>query len=149
MQRQNVAKVQFTGVEASAQVPVGAYFSVSAGFTGNRSVIKEFPEQQDLEDKTLTYVPEVKGSFALGFHRFLDGTLTLELVGKQYSDDKNEKSIPGYGVVHLKVSRRLVPGLRLGVDVRNILDKQYLQSATSLDPGRIILGTVSYDLQRP
>ncbi|MCK4416829.1 MAG: TonB-dependent receptor [Candidatus Latescibacteria bacterium] len=149
MQRQNVAKVQFTGVEASAQVPVGAYFSVSAGFTGSRSVIKEFPERQDLEDKTLTYVPEVKGSFALGFHRFLDGTLTLELVGKQYSDDKNEESIPGYGVMHLKVSRRLVPGLRLGVDVRNILDKQYLQSVTSLDPGRLIVGIVSYDLQQP
>ncbi|MCD6335586.1 MAG: TonB-dependent receptor [Candidatus Latescibacteria bacterium] len=148
-QRKNVAKVHLTGVEASARVPIGATFCVSAGFTGTRSVIKEFPERQDLEDKTLTYVPEVKGSLALDFHKFLDGTLTWELVGKQYSDDKNEQSIPGYGVVHLKASRKLVPGLRLGVDVRNILDKQYLQSTTSLDPGRTILGTVSYDLQRP
>ena len=148
-QRKNVAKVQFRGIEASVQCPVGKNFSVFAGFTWRRSIIEKFPERQDLVNKMLSYVPEVKGSFRLDFHKFLDGTLSWELVGKQYSDDKNENCILAYGVVHLKASRKLVSGLRLSVDVRNILDKQYLQSATTLDPGRIILASISYDLNRP
>ena len=107
-------------------------------------MIDEFPERTDLEGKRLTYTPEQKYKISLGFHYFVDGSITWEWVGKQYTDDQNTDEISSYNALHLHVTKRIFNGLSLGMMVRNVLDTQYLQSETSLDPGRIILGSLTY-----
>jgi iron complex outermembrane receptor protein len=145
MQRQNVARAVMRGIEASIQVPVTHFLDVSAGFTLSRSEIDEFPEQPELEGKFLTYAPAEKAKILLGFHQFLDGSLIWEWVGKQYTDDLNTDVINTYQLLHLNFSRKLGKGFRVGVMIRNILDTQYLQSNIRLDPGRIVLGSMSYE----
>jgi iron complex outermembrane receptor protein len=144
-QKQNVARVLMNGIEASIQVPITYFLDVSAGFTLNRSEIDKFPEQPELEGKILTYTPQKKAKIVIGFHQFLDGSLIWEWVGKQYTDDLNTDVIDTYQLLHFNFSRKLMKGFRAGVMIRNILDTQYLQSNISLDPGRIILGSVSYE----
>ena len=147
-QRQNVARVEMKGIETSVQIPVNRSFDLSAGLTISRSVIDEFPEQTDLEGKALTYSPQQKGKVSLGFHHFLDGSVTWEWVGKQYTDDQNTDEISAYDVLHLSFSKRIVSGLQLGLIIRNVFDTQYLQSEISLDPGRIVLGSLTYEFDR-
>lgn len=143
-QRQNVGGVEMKGIEASVQAPLNQFLDVSAGLTISQSIIDEFPERTDLEGNSLTYSPEQKGKISLGFHYFVDGSLTWEWVGKQYTDDQNMDEISSYNTLHLNVTKNIVNGLRVGLMVRNVLDTQYLQSETSLDPGRMILGSLTY-----
>ncbi|MBN1351941.1 TonB-dependent receptor [candidate division KSB1 bacterium] len=144
MQRQNVARVIMQGIETSAQSSLGRYFDLSAGLTISKSAIEAFPERKDLTGKLLTYSPGQKAKISLGFDAFIDGSVTWEWVGKQYNDDLNTDVISAYDAVHINVSKRLTKSVCADLWVRNLFDTQYLQSEIALDPGRIIMGTLSF-----
>ncbi len=143
-QRRNVARVDMYGVETSLSAPLGRHLNVSAGLTCNKSAIDRFPRRPDLEGKILTYSPRQKAGVTLDFLTFIDGALTWQWTGKQYTDNLNQEAIEAYHLLHLNIFRSISKNMRAGLTIRNLLDEQYLATEIHLDPGRFWMVSISY-----
>ncbi|MBN1996312.1 TonB-dependent receptor [candidate division KSB1 bacterium] len=144
-QRRNVARVKIYGIETSLTTPLGRYLHFSTGFTLNHSSIDRFSQMPDLQGKILTYSPGRKAKISVDFTAFIDGSVIWEWIDKQYTDNQNNETIAAFPLLHLNLSLPVVKGARAGLKIRNLLNEQYLLSEISLDPGRMVMGWLSYE----
>lgn len=145
-QRQNLARVHFMGVEYSLHAPLMKTLDVRLSAAVTHTEIIDFPERPDLVGSKLEMNPEEVGRMVVTWMGPVTSSVTWELTGAQYYYNGNEKvKIPGYGIVHARVSRDLMKSLRLDFDIRNILDRKYLQSVTTLDPGRFMMLSLNWN----
>ncbi|MFH1006108.1 MAG: TonB-dependent receptor [Candidatus Latescibacterota bacterium] len=145
-QTENVGKVTMQGVEAELNVRPIRRVSLSVAYTYNESVIKEFEEDPELEDKVLTYAPKHKVSFGVGYDHpeLFTADLIGRYVGERFGDDKNsEKKMGRYFVMDLKLSRHITDYLAVSLGVANLTDKNYEEKSGYVAPGRTITGEIT------
>jgi outer membrane receptor protein involved in Fe transport len=83
----------------------------------------------------LPQVPRHRASFEVAYNnpRWVDVTVDLQAVGRQYDDDQNSRIVPGhsqaglpaYALVSVYASRRLTGAFDVFVGAQNLLDQQY------------------------
>jgi len=146
-QRQNVGKVEIYGLEPGLTVRPAEGLKCFANLTLNSSKIKEFKPNPELEGKYLEYTPRLKANVGLLYSNpsILTASLVWRYVGGMYVDPENteKRKIDPYYVIDLKLSRQIARYGDISVDIKNLLDREYVEREDYLDPGRFIVFSVN------
>lgn len=84
-----------------------------------------------------------------GFGQTLDAGVGLRYVDERYASVDNEQAVPGYTVVDANLGWQVLPDVRLGLQVNNLFNRDYVVSAHSgeqwlLGAPRSYFATVDY-----
>lgn len=137
-QRQNVSRVNVTGVEFDLKYTIIRGLDLTANYSYNDSKIEKFPERPELDGKVLTYAPkhQVKGSI-----NWTGGWVDVFLKGsyksKQFTTDTNEEFIKPYSVWDLRLSRWLNHRYYVGFEILNLFDNRHMNTKDYISTGRL------------
>jgi outer membrane receptor protein involved in Fe transport len=138
-QRQNVSRVNASGLELEADVRPHRSLVLSALVALTDSRFGESAAQPELEDNQVPQVPKYQLGLGASYTnpRVLTFRAQLRVVGPQFDDDLNQFELDGFTVVDASASRSLVGGLQLFLGVENLFDVEY-------DVGRTPLRTIGW-----
>ena len=143
---QNVGEVKSYGVEMQGQIEtpwnILAWFNATwmqMGYDENLHIHKEGqPRVLNIKGNQTPSVPSLSAYAGLRY-RYRGWMLSgrIRHVGKRYGDATNLEDIPAHNLLHIKGRYRLeVPWARklsLGVEVRNLLDMDYVGRIVAMD----------------
>jgi len=66
-----------------------------------------------------------------GFGQRLEAGIGARYVDERYANTANTQSAPGYTVVDADIGWQVLPDVRLGLQLNNLFDREYVQSAFS------------------
>jgi outer membrane receptor protein involved in Fe transport len=134
-QRQNLGRTRIRGLQQDADVRVGASWRFTGGYMYEHAEVREFDANPALIGKFLPQVPRHRGALAATYAnpRILSFSVGVQLVGSQFDDDQNIRTVPGlsepglpdYSLLSFTVSRAIVRGVEGFVGVQNAFDEQY------------------------
>lgn len=134
----NLARVRIYGFELPVKYVSGG-LSVSASYARSHSRITDSPALASIKDKELTYAPRHIWSAGLSWK---PGPFTFSADWKhksrQFTDDANTSSVPGYSVAGFGVARELGGGSSLSLRLDNAFKEIRQSSDEYLAPGRMI-----------
>lgn len=134
----NVARVRIYGFELPVTYIRGG-LSVSAAYARSHSRITDSPALASIKDKELTYAPRHIWSAGLSWKR---GPYTFSAgwtqKSRQFTDDANTSSVPGYSVTGFGAERGLGGGSSLSLRLDNAFKELRQGSDEELAPGRMV-----------
>lgn len=149
--KQNISKVEITGVELDISANPTAWLSVNATYTFNHSVIREFiphdtAVDKDLNGKFLTDVPAHKATAGLTIrHRLLNLNLVWKYSGKRYINDENKVDYylktdryPAYHMVSARLWHVFKKNYTFAFNAENIFDTRFIDDRLQQNPGRMM-----------
>ncbi len=144
-QKQNVAKVEIQGAETELRYNLLKEWSFSANYTYNSSRIKEHTDKT-LEGNYLTYTPRDKLSLGTSFRdpRFINVDIVARYLGTFYNDDKNTQVMGHDFIWDVNLSREVLKGLDLSLNVQNLFDRTYQAYYGTLAPPLTVMGTIKW-----
>jgi iron complex outermembrane receptor protein len=126
------------GLEASLELALGDQWQVSANASLVRAKFDDFDEvvdgvAQDRAGNRPTNVPRRTANLWLskGFGQQVEAGIGARYVDERYADTANSQSAPGYTVVDANIGWQVLPDVRLGLQVNNLFDREYVASAFS------------------
>jgi outer membrane receptor protein involved in Fe transport len=135
-QRQNLGKTRIQGVQTDVEYRLGASWRVAGAYLFNHATVEAFAADPTLVGKVLPQVPAHRASLQVAYANRSVATIAfaLQVVGRQFDDDQNLRTVPGhttpglpgYAVADLTLTRTLRKGTELFVGVQNLLDQQYI-----------------------
>ncbi|GEM_PF-1178230 len=134
----NVAKVRIYGFELPVKYIRGG-FSVSASYAQSHSRVTDSPALASIKDKALTYAPRHIWSAGLAWKKgpcAFSASWTHK--SRQFTDDANVASVPGYSTAGFGVSRDLGGGSSLSLRLDNAFKELHQSSDEEFAPGRIV-----------
>jgi iron complex outermembrane receptor protein len=143
--RENVTRVNITGIELDARYQLNPSFLVRANYTINRSEIGEFEENPELAGKQLKYTPAHRASAGLlWLNRYVNIGFNLLYKDQQYTDDANVNKIDPYTTADLQLSRHLFSDhLGITLSVQDLFDNEHMETAEYISPGKLINARIS------
>jgi outer membrane receptor protein involved in Fe transport len=133
-QRQNLGRARIRGIEAEADLRVGAGWRARAAYAlvDSRVTDARGGEQAGRE---LPQDPRHRASLSILFDRprLLAVLGQLRYLGRQFEDDLNTRPMPAVLLVDLSATRRVTPGLDVVLAVENLLDTEYLVGRAGVD----------------
>ena len=144
------------GLEATLELALGQQWQVSANAAVVRAKYDDFDESvggvpQDRSGNRPANVPRRTANLWLskGFGQQVDAGIGARYVDERFSDSANTQSAPGYTVVDANLGWQVLPDVRLGLQVNNLFDREYVTSAFSgtqwvMGAPRSYLATVDY-----
>lgn len=133
-QRQNLGRTRIRGLQTDLDY-VRERFRFSAAYMHNRAMVTEYTAAPDLIGKFLPQVPRHRGSLQAAFspRPAIDFAAAVQLVGAQFDDDLNVRTIPGrsgpglpaFASLDLTGSWRVHRKLQLFAGVQNVLGQEY------------------------
>lgn len=134
-QRQNLGAAAIVGVEMSARCSVTRRWRLQAAYMFVDATVSSAPAQPELVGKQLAQDPRHRFSAALSFseRRWFSAILEVRYTGRQFDDDRNQVSLPGFAVVSARVSRQIVPHVDATLAIENLLNQQYLVGRSGVD----------------
>ena len=143
--RENVTRVGITGIELDARFQVNDQLLFRANYTYNRSEIVSFDERPELTGKALTYTPSNRGTASILWqNKIVQLGFSLLIKGRQFTDDLNEQTIPGYSTADLRISREFLHDhLNITFSMMDIFDNEHMENTEFISPGRLISGRLS------
>jgi outer membrane cobalamin receptor len=144
-QYKNLGKVTAKGLELEAQYRVAKPLTFFAAYTLNSSKIDEYEDDRSLEGKYLPWLPKDQTSFGVVFSdpSICTARLSGRYVGTIYDDDENKEEVGDYFTADLKLSRTFFNHVEASLDVFNIFDKDYQETESGENPGRIVMGNIT------
>jgi TonB-dependent siderophore receptor len=141
----NIGEVEIKGLELEAQYKILPQLTFYGTYTLNSSKIDEFEEDRSLEGKYLPWLPKDQTSVGVIFSNpaICTARLNGRYVGTIYDDDENEEKIGDYFTADLKLSRTFFKYVEASLDVFNIFDKDYQETESTENPGRIVMGNIT------
>jgi outer membrane receptor protein involved in Fe transport len=135
LQRKNLGATRIAGVQHDVEYQIDRSWSVSAAYLYNRAKVTENPSNTALVGLYLPQVPKHRGSVEVTYAnpRWFTANLLVQASGRQFDDDRNVLSIPGYstpglpkyGVVSFSISRQVTHNFEVFAAAQNLLDQQY------------------------
>jgi len=158
-QRQNLGRTRIQGLQNDVEVRIGSSWRFSGGYLYERAEVREYDANPALVGNTLAQVPRHRASLQAFYTspRYLTFSVALQALGRQFDDDMNvrivpglsEPGLPGYGLVSVTASRRIVRGVEGFVAVQNLFDQEYFVGTlpTTVGSPRLITGGVRVRLE--
>lgn len=133
-QRRNLGRSSILGLETGTGIDVGHGLSASVAYLWTNGEIRSAADDPTLVGNRLPQVPRHQGTFAFDYD---DGgswhaSLQVRVVGRQYEDDANTRSLSPYATVDAFVGRDLGAGFEVFVAAENLFDKT-VESGVSAD----------------
>ncbi|WP_460415773.1 TonB-dependent receptor [Pseudomonas sp. microsymbiont 2] len=126
------------GLEATLELALGNQWQLSANAALVRAQYDEYLQStsqgvMDRAGNRPANVPRRTANLWLskGFGQTVDAGIGLRYVDQRYADVANSQQVPGYTVVDANLGWQVLPDVRLGLQVNNLLDRQYVASAHS------------------
>jgi len=156
-QRQNLGRTRVWGVQTDAEYRLGEMWRVSGGYLYNQGTVREFDANPALIGKFLPQVPEHRGSFRVIYADPRIATLTLgaQFIGRQFDDDLNVRTVPGftdpglpkYATWDFTASRGFGRNVEAFVSVQNVADELYYVGTLPTTTGTPRLATAGVRLR--
>ncbi|MBO9548593.1 TonB-dependent receptor [Pseudomonas sp.] len=126
------------GLEASLELALGQQWQVSANAALVRAKYDDFDEvvdgvALDRAGNRPANVPRRTANLWLtkGFGQQVEAGIGARYVDERYADTANSQSAPGYTVVDANIGWQVLPDVRLGLQVNNLFDREYVASVFS------------------
>lgn len=154
--KQQAGQQRSDGLEASLELDLGRQWQLSANASLLRARYDDFDESvggvvQDRAGNRPANVPRRTANLWLskGLGKTVDAGIGLRYVDQRYADNANLYSVPGYTVVDANLGWQLLPDVRLGLQLNNLFNRDYVVAAHSgeqwlLGVPRSYFATVDY-----
>lgn len=126
------------GLEASLELALGQQWQVSANAALVRAKYDDFDEvvdgvALDRAGNRPANVPRRTANLWLskGFGQQVEAGIGARYVDERYANTANSQSAPGYTVVDANIGWQVLPDVRLGLQVNNLFDREYVASVFS------------------
>ncbi|MFB1630099.1 TonB-dependent receptor [Pseudomonas sp. AP-1] len=136
--KQQAGQQTSDGLEASLELALPHQWQVSANAAVVRATYDDFDEvvggvTQDRAGNRPANVPRRTANLwvSKGFGQAVEAGLGLRYVDQRYADSANSLQVPGYTVVDANLGWQVVPDVRLGLQLNNLFDRDYVSSAYS------------------
>ncbi|GGU75664.1 TonB-dependent receptor [Pseudomonas laurentiana] len=137
---QQVGQQSSEGLEATLELALAQQWHVSANASVVRAAYDDFDEVvagtivSRVGNRPIN-VPRRTANLWLrkALRNDLDAGLGLRYVDARYADTANQATVPGYTVVDGNLGWQLLPEVRLGLQVNNLLDRRYAVTAHSAE----------------
>jgi len=136
LQRQNLGRTRIRGLQTDAEINVGPFVRVSAGYLFNDAKVREFVANPVLVGLYLAQVPKHRGSVQVAYAnpKFFNAAISVQGYGRQFEDDLNVRQVPGestpglpgYQIVDLTASRSIGPNVEFFFGIQNVTDEEYI-----------------------
>ncbi|MEA5670793.1 TonB-dependent receptor [Pseudomonas sp. MH2] len=155
-EKQQAGQQTSDGLEAALELDLGHQWQVSANASVVRAKYDDFDETvggapQDRAGNRPANVPRRTANLWLnkGFGQTVDAGIGLRYVDQRYADTANAYSVPGYTVVDANLGWQVLPDVRLGLQLNNLFNRDYVVAAHSgeqwlLGAPRSYFATVDY-----
>ncbi|MGC7840659.1 TonB-dependent receptor [Pseudomonas wayambapalatensis] len=155
-EKQQAGQQTSDGLEAALELDLGHQWQVSANASVVRAKYDDFDEivgsiAQDRAGNRPANVPRRIANLWLnkGFGQTVDAGIGLRYVDQRYADTANAYSVPGYTVVDANLGWQVLPDVRLGLQLNNLFNRDYVVAAHSgeqwlLGAPRSYFATVDY-----
>ncbi|CAM4060616.1 Ferrichrome-iron receptor [Pseudomonas reidholzensis] len=155
-EKQQAGQQRSDGVEASVELALANQWQVSANAAVVRAKYDDFDEMvdgvaMDRSGKRPDNVPRRSANLwvSKGFGQAVDAGIGLRYVDARFVDTANSQGVPGYTVVDADFGWQVLPDVRLGLQVNNLLNRDYVVAAYSgeqwlLGAPRSYFATVDY-----
>lgn len=126
------------GLEATVELALAHQWRVSANAALLRARYDAFDEQvgaavQDRAGNRPANVPRRTANLWLskGIGQQIELGVGARYVDERYADNANTQSAPGYTVVDATIGWQVLPQVKVGLQVNNLFDREYVQAAFS------------------
>ena len=134
-QRQNLGRTRISGLQTDVEYRLGLSYRLSAGYLYGRARVVEFAANPALVGNYLPQVPKHRGSIQFAYlnPRYINASVGLQVVGRQFDDDLNSRivpgetkpGLPGFAVVDLSASRTIHRRLEIFAGAQNLFNQEY------------------------
>jgi iron complex outermembrane receptor protein len=135
-QRQNLGRTRIRGFQTDLDATLGEHVRLSAGYLFNSAKVTEAPGQPQLVDKYLAQVPKNRGSVQALYTnpRWVDVGVGVQVIGRQFDDDLNVRTVPGesepglpaYAILDVTAARSFHRNFDVFFGIQNLLDEEYI-----------------------
>ncbi|MEX5344245.1 TonB-dependent receptor [Pseudomonas sp. I2] len=155
-EKQQAGQQTSDGLEATLELALANQWQVSANAAVVRAKYDDFDERvggvpQDRAGNRPANVPRRTANLWLskGFGQTVDAGIGLRYVDERYANTANSQSVPGYTVVDANLGWQVLPDVRLGLQLNNLFNRDYVVAAHSgeqwlLGAPRSYFATVDY-----
>ncbi|MFJ3073748.1 TonB-dependent receptor [Pseudomonas sp. NPDC087029] len=137
-EKQQTGQQTSDGLEATLELALPQQWQVSANASVVRAKYDDFDEMvggvpQDRAGNRPANVPRRTANLWLskGFGQQVEAGIGARYVDERYANTANTQSAPGYTVVDANIGWQVLPDVRLGLQVNNLFDREYVASAFS------------------
>ncbi|MFF5866095.1 TonB-dependent receptor [Pseudomonas sp. NPDC012596] len=137
-EKQQAGQQTSDGLEATLELALPQQWQVSANASLLRARYDVFDETaggvpQDRSGNRPANVPRRTANLWLtkGFGQQVEAGIGARYVDERYADTANTQRAPGYTVVDANIGWQLLPDVRLGLQMNNLFDREYVASAFS------------------
>lgn len=137
-QRRNLGSTRILGIESDVGVDIGHGFSALVAYLWSDGSIHSAPDDPSLVGNRLPQVPRHQGTIGIDYDEGgpWRASVQLRVVGQQFDDDANTRSLDRYVAFDAFVARRLGAGFEVFVAAENLFDE-------TIEAGRSADGVVS------
>lgn len=129
-ERQNVGRVRSRGLEAEADLRLGARAVVTAGYALTDARVVSFPADSALEDKRLPQVPRHQATLQARYESRLRLGLQARVSSAAWEDDRNELELDAAAQLDLFAGFALTRSVLLFAAAENVTDAEIVAGRT-------------------
>ncbi len=133
-QRRNLGSSRVLGVEAAAGVDLGRGVSATLAYLWSDGRIHSAADEPALAGNRIPQVPEHQGTIALDWQGGgpWSASVQMRVVGEQYEDDANSRTLDAFVAVDAFVAREIGAGFEVFAAAENLFDET-IQNGRSAD----------------
>ena len=137
-QRRNLGSTRILGVEAETAVELGYGISAGLAYLWSDGEIRSAADDPSLVGNRIPQVPRHQGTVGLDYDQggAWRASLQLRIVGEQFEDDQNSRTLDRFVAVDAFIARKLGSGFEVFVAAENLFDE-------TIESGRSADGVVS------
>ncbi|PZQ41854.1 MAG: TonB-dependent siderophore receptor [Pseudomonas putida] len=155
-EKQQAGQQTSDGLEATLELALAHQWHVSANASVVRAKYDDFDQMvggvpQDRAGNRPANVPRRTANLWLskGFGQQVEAGIGARYVDERYANTANTQRAPGYTVVDANIGWQVLPDVRLGLQVNNLFDREYVAAAFSgeqwiMGTPRAYFATVDY-----
>ena len=137
-QKEQAGQQTSDGLEATLELALADQWHVSANASVVRAKYDDFDQVVNGQSVSRagnrpSNVPRRTANLwvSKGFEHNVDAGMGLRYVDERYANTANSQSVPGFTVVDANLGWQVLPDVRLGLQLNNLLDRRYAATAHS------------------
>ncbi|MBI4469267.1 MAG: TonB-dependent receptor [Acidobacteria bacterium] len=127
-QRRNLGEARIWGVQSYIEYQFSPQWNIAGAYIFDAAEVTSFPADRQLVGRILPQVPKHRTSVQIAYTnpRYLNFAVFGQFVDRQFDDDLNRFSLPGYFVADFSISRPIGESFEVFLAGQNLLNRRYL-----------------------